>query len=74
MSKNLKELKEENQDDFFKELGLQTFIGYYLIPILENIENKIETLSKKVKKLEQEGSYYPRTEKEIKNIKLGGTD
>ena len=64
MSKNLEEFK----------IGFQTFIRYYLIPVLENFEEKIEVLSEKVEKLEQEGNYYPRTEKEIKNIKVGLND
>ena len=60
----------------------------YLIPVLEDFDKQIndnwcriqyyddtlKLLNEKIKKLEQEGSYYPRTEKEIKNIKVGGTD
>lgn len=65
---NLELLKREFSDS--KNEGILK----YLIPILEDFERKIEALFKEVEKLEQEGSYYPRTEKEIKNFKLGGTD
>jgi len=65
MSKKLKELKEENQDEYFEGLGLQIFIGYYLIPILEGFEERLKTVEVEL------GIY---TEEEIKNIKVGGTD
>ncbi len=65
MSKNLEELKEENQDEYFEGLGLQIFIGYYLIPILEEQE-------KRLKVVEAELGIY--TEEEKKKIKVGGTD
>ena len=68
MSKNLELLKQEFADS--KNEGILK----YLIPVLEDNEKQIEALSEKVEKLEQEGSYYPRTEKEIKNIKIEGTD
>ena len=46
MNKNLEELKEQNQDRFFEGLGLQIFIGYYLIPILEDFEKRLIKLEK----------------------------
>ena len=65
MNKNIEELKESNKDDFFEGLGLQIFIGYYIIPILIDFE-------KRLKIIEAELGIY--TEEEIKEIKLGGTD
>jgi len=67
MSKKLELLKQELFDVSHEG------ILKYLIPVLEENEKNIEALSEKVKKLEQEGSYYPRTEKEIRNVKVGGT-
>lgn len=40
---------------------------------LTDLNNEVNKLKNKVKKLEQQNSYYPIQE-EIKNIKLGGTD
>ena len=40
---------------------------------IKKLYEKIEKLQAKVKKLEQQGSYYP-TQEEIPNIKIGGTD
>lgn len=59
MSKNLEELKEQNEDKFFEELGLQIFIGYYLIPILEDFGKRLKAIE---------------ADEEIKEIKVGGTD
>lgn len=54
MNKNLEELKQISEDEKdFKSLRLQYFVIYYLIPVLEDFGKQIETLSKKVKKLEQ---------------------
>lgn len=41
---------------------------------LTSLNNEIKQLRDKVKKLEQRDSYYPYTEKEIREIKVGGTD
>ena len=65
MNINLEELKESNKDDFFEGLGLQLFIGYYLIPILEGFEKLLKMVETKL------GIY---TDEEIKKIKTGGTD
>jgi len=65
MSKNLEELKEQNEDKFFEGLGLQIFIGYYLVPILEGFEKRLKTIEAEL------GIY---TDEEIKKIKIGGTD
>lgn len=66
MSKNLEELKElnENEKDF-KNLRLQDFVMYYLIPVLEDFEKRLKTVEVKL------GIY---TEEEIKKLKVGGTD
>ena len=68
MSKNLDLLKKEY---FYAQ---DKVIIRDIVEVLEDFEKNIKALSEKVKKLEQEGSYYPRTEKEIKNFKVGGTD
>ena len=41
---------------------------------LTALNNEVKGLKDKVKALEQKGSYYPMTEEEIRNIKVGGTD
>lgn len=66
MSKNLEELKEisENEKDF-KSLRLQDFVIYYVTPVLVDFEERL-------KRIEDELGIY--TEKEIKKIKVGGTD
>jgi len=46
----------------------------YTIDIVKDIIHRQEQLFKKVKKLEKAKTYYPMTENEIKNIKIGGTD
>jgi len=46
----------------------------YTIDIMKNIIYRQEQLFSKVKKLEQAKTYYPMTEKEVRNIKVGGTD
>ena len=40
---------------------------------LTHLNNEVKELQGKVKKLEQQNSYYP-TEEEISSIKVGGTD
>ena len=65
MNKNIEELKESNKDDFFEGLGLQIFIGYYIIPILLDFEKRLKTIEVKL------GIY---TDEEIKKVKVGGTD
>jgi len=65
MSKNLEELNFV----IYKNIDFKRF----LIKVLEDFEKRIETLSKKVKKLEQKDSYYP-TEEEVRDFKVGGTD
>jgi len=74
MSKNLEELK--SLKEVISEIdgcGVDSMILTGLISILEDFKKQIETLSKKVKKLEQEDSYYP-TEEEVRDFKVGGTD
>jgi len=46
----------------------------YTIDILKNIIYRQEQLFKKVKALEKAKTYYPMTGKEVRNIKVGGTD
>jgi len=46
----------------------------YTIDVMKDIIYRQEQLFKKVKKLEQAKTYYPMTENEIRNIKIGGTD
>jgi len=65
MNKDIEELKESNKDDFFEGLGLQIFIGYYIIPILIGFEKRLKTIEAAL------GIY---TDEEIKEIKIGGTD
>ena len=65
MNKNLEELNFV----IYKNIDFRRF----LIKVLEDFEKRIETLSKKVKKLEQKDSYYP-TEEEVRDFKVGGTD
>jgi len=48
MNKNLEELKEQNEDNFFEELGLQTFIKYYLVLILEGFEKRLKAIETKL--------------------------
>lgn len=64
MNKNLKDLSELNENDY-KGLRLQDVVIYYVIPILEDFEERL-------KKVEAELGIY--TEEEIKKIKVGGTD
>jgi len=74
MSKNLEELK--SLKEVISEIdgcGVDSMILTGLISILEDFKKQIETLSKKVKKLEQKDSYYP-TEEEVRDFKVGGTD
>ena len=73
MNKNLEELKRSNLYDHnltsaietFDDLGLQYFITYYLVPILEDFGKRLKTIEAEL------GIY---TEEEIKEIKVGGTD
>jgi len=46
----------------------------YTIEIMKDIIYRQEQLFGKVKKLEQVKTYYPMTGKEVRNIKVGGTD
>jgi len=46
----------------------------YIIMTLQDQENEITELKSKVDKLEKTQTYYPMTEEEIRNIKVGGTD
>ena len=45
-----------------------------LLRQLNCLNNEVKGLKWRVKKLEKKDSYYPMTEKEIRNIKVGGTD
>ena len=45
-----------------------------LLRQLTCLNNEVKELKGRIKKLEQEDTYYPMTEKEIRNIKIGGTD
>lgn len=45
-----------------------------LLRQLTCLNNEVKELKEKVRKLEQKNTYYPMTEKEIRNIKVGGTD
>jgi len=47
MSKNLEELKEHNEDNFFEGLGLQNFTNNYIIPILEDFEKRISEIERR---------------------------
>lgn len=69
MSKNLEKLIEIKYSNNYKHLREKL-----IVDILEDFEKRIETLTNKVKKLEQKDSYYPMSEKEIKNFKVGGND
>jgi len=64
MSKNLKDLNELNEDDY-KGLRSQDIIIYYILPVLEDFEKRLKTVETGL------GIY---TKKEIKEIKIGGTD
>ena len=66
MSKNLEELKEVSENEKnFRSLRLQDFVIYYLIPPLEDFEKRLKTVEAEL------GIY---TEKEVKEVKLGGTE
>lgn len=64
MSKNLEELKEHNEDEYFEGLGLQIFIGHYLVPILEDLE-------KRIKKIEDINKLSPPIYGKIEKIEEG---
>ena len=70
MSKNLEELKKIKYSNNYKHFRRKKLI----VDILEDFEKQIEVLNKRIKKLEQEDSYYPMSENEIRNFKVGGTD
>ena len=73
MSKNLEELKEVEKQYLKDDISGIEFVMDGIIEVLEDFKKQIETLSKKVKKLEQKDSYYP-TEEEVRDFKVGGTD
>ena len=50
------------------------FKGSLLEARIKIIEEILNRLDKRIKKLEQKDSYYPVSENEIRNIKVGGTD
>ena len=70
MNKNLEELKKVRKD-----CGLNMHIPMtYLIPLLEDFEEKLEMLGKQVKRLEQQQTCYPFSEEELMKEPVGGTD
>lgn len=85
MNKNLKELIEFRKDN---KLGPRQKIIYHIVCVLEDFEKRIDSnkdsinllrenvrkLHNRIRKLEQKDSYYPMSEKEIEDFKLGGTD
>ena len=76
MNKDIEELKESNKDDFFEGLGLQIFIGYYIIPILIGFEKRLKKIEDKQNR-KISGPIITKIisqEEEEKNIKIGGTD
>ena len=55
------------------EAGIQNFMN----EVINTFKSQLEEITKlrgKVKKLEQAKTYFPFTKKEVKKIKLGGTD
>ena len=74
ISENIEELKELREDfknpgtweiEFLNKLDVGNLILYHLIPILEDFEKRLKTIEAEL------GIY---TEKEIKKLKVGGTD
>ena len=63
MSKNLEELKELNEEDL-KGLRLQDVVMYYLVPVLEDQENRLKKIEAWVK------SCY-KIDGEFKELKVG---
>jgi len=55
------------------EAGIQNFMTE-VINTFKSQSEAIIKLEGKVKKLEQAQTYFPFTEKEIRNFKVGGTD
>jgi len=65
-------------------LDIALFMQYTidLLKMIVNRQKKLEgtldgnyrNLANRIKKLEQAKTYYPMTEKEVRNIKVGGTD
>ena len=45
-----------------------------LLRQLTCLNNEIKGLKERIKKLEKKDTYYPMTEKEVRDIKVGGTD
>ena len=45
-----------------------------LLRQLTCLNNEVKELKERIKKLEKKDTYYPVTEKEIRDIKVGGTD
>ena len=75
---------EKAKDDYIKrdvpEGGMDEQdamnVGFFMITTIEALKtltDEVVKLKAKVKKLEQQNSYYP-TEEEINSIKVGGTD
>ena len=70
---------EDIRDDFDKadnSVDLRFVIRDFMqitIEAFKTLTDEVVRLKAKIKKLQQQGSYYPN-EEEIKNIKVGGTD
>jgi len=68
------QLTKEENISIVKQLStlknqMKAMIGLYRDIVVDN-----SMLEKRIRKLEQTQTYYPMTEEEISNIKIGGTD
>ena len=70
---NLDKVIEGNEDIFSRLTTLENKITA-MISLYRDIVVDNSMLEKRIRKLEQAQTYYPLTEKEIANIKIGGTD
>ena len=69
---NLDKVIEENNNIFSRLTTLENKIGA-MISLYRDVVVDNSMLEKRVRKLEQAQTYYPLTEEEIANIKIGGT-